>query len=159
MIVASCQILVLKIIFLLAPWRHIKMVAVKFQSSSITELHGGEWSASRSVRFTPRDTARAVGGLVGSGTGLCFRIEAFCVPAKNRNTIPRLSSQQAGRHTDYLVMNLFPGSPNWRRIGASRIYVSMQCFRNLVRKLVIYEAYRAFSLVALQMTVLWIVVP
>jgi hypothetical protein len=92
---------------------------IKFQSSLLTELHGEEWLASRPFRFTPGDTAHAVGGLVGSRTGPRFRIEAYCVPDKNRNTIPRSSSQQSGRHTDYLVMNLFPGSPDWRKIGAS----------------------------------------
>jgi len=92
---------------------------IKFQSSLLTELHGEERLASRPVRFTPGDTAHAVGSLVGSTTGPCFRIEAYCVPNKNRNTFPRSSSQQYGRHTDGLVMNLFPGSPDWRRIGAS----------------------------------------
>jgi hypothetical protein len=46
-------------------------VEVKRHASLTSEFNGGEWSASRSSRFTPGKVAdtRRIGGRVGSRTG------------------------------------------------------------------------------------------
>jgi hypothetical protein len=47
-------------------------------SFSISTLDGGEWSASRPCRFTPRETApvpRCIGGRVGPRAGLDIMVK------------------------------------------------------------------------------------
>jgi hypothetical protein len=70
-------------------------VEVQLHAFLTSELDGGEWSASRPGRFTPRERAPGthwIGGWVGPRADLdAVAMKKISIPASNRTLEPRPS--------------------------------------------------------------------
>jgi hypothetical protein len=87
------------------PWRHIGEFRYSSTQSLISALDGGEWSASRPGRFTPRERAPRthwIGDWVDSRAVLDAVVERK-IPSPSRESNPRTSIMQpaAQRYTDW----------------------------------------------------------
>jgi hypothetical protein len=102
------------------PWRRIGEWRYNSTHSLTTALVGGEWSASRPGRFTPRERTPGnhwIGGWVGPRAGLDAVVNR--IPSPRRQSNPRIPIVQpvAQRYTDWAITALsffhYPNDITW----------------------------------------------